>query len=94
MAARTRSNVENAVYKILVQSKALYPDSLCRFIVAEVRSFGPPENAEALKPSHNTGSPKLPASCGECQLWCICDGKVHRGDVDCLEARSQLRASA
>ena len=43
--------------------------------------------------STNTGSPKLPA-CGECQLWCVCGEKIRRGDSDCLEARSQLRASA
>ena len=43
---------------------------------------------------NNTGSTKLPADCNKCQLWCICSVNVQRGDGDCNEARSQLRASA
>ena len=44
--------------------------------------------------SHNTGSPKLPARCELCELYCICHYGMVIGNERCLKARSQLRASA
>ena len=45
-------------------------------------------------PSHDTGSPKLPATCKECVLYHICCFGTTLGDDECIKARSQLRASA
>jgi hypothetical protein len=79
MAARTRSNIEDAIYKILVQSKGMYPDSLCRTIVAKVQSFGPPEYCEQCE--HFDLSRKVySVECYSC--------KQYYGDLFTLRARA------
>jgi len=46
---------------------------------------------EALKPLHNTGSPKLPPSCAECVLVKICHVSPGYGMPLCKDTWQQLR---
>lgn len=44
--------------------------------------------------AHNTGSPKLFATCTECSLRWICSHDVAMKSPTCIDARKQLRAGA
>jgi len=47
---------------------------------------------EAQKTSTDSVSPKSPADCSTCPIYCVCRPDVELNSLLCFEARSQLRA--